>query len=340
LLSISVGLVLFTGLLYLVAKMRPSSIAKGGGLVYVSYRGGSGFLGRLFAKGGIYAVDMKGAEIEAPELFKNSEVIKRFGFPDEVEWSPDGKWIAFSTIGENAHAGGNSEIYLMRSDGTSAPISVTDNPESDLSPAWSPDGIYVAYHAYDKRGSGVYLLNVNCVLSSTTCNLSPLFLVKGDHPSWSPNGEQVVYEEAFPWNGGIFIINADSTGEPVRVSPTDQYCHRPQWSPRGDQIAFDCGGTIYVTNADGSNLTRLVDDADTPRWSPDGSQIAFVGGKLLDMDLGESVGFAGFDSPAPTSNALFIMNADGTNIRRLTSNDYQVISQFKWLPVAANQARP
>ena len=66
---------------------------------------------------------------------------------------------------------------------------------------------------------------------------------------------------------------------------------------------------VYVMDDDGSNQTLLIeDDFLKPHpycWSPDGKHIVFK--KRLRINSGYGV--------------LFIMNADGTNIRQLTEDD-------------------
>ncbi len=65
---------------------------------------------------------------------------------------------------------------------------------------------------------------------------------------------------------------------------------------------------IYVMDDDGSNLTLLTDvlNPSSPRWSPDGRQIVFYR-QVNPNDL--------------LINHIFIMNADGSNIRQLTPPD-------------------
>ncbi len=47
-------------------------------------------------------------------------------------WSPDGNWIAFTTIRT-----GNNEIFIMRPDGTGL-VNLTSNTRSDWQPRWGP----------------------------------------------------------------------------------------------------------------------------------------------------------------------------------------------------------
>jgi len=75
-------------------------------------------------------------------------------------------------------------------------------------------------------------------------------------------------------------------------------------SAQGNQIE------IYTVDADGTDLTRLTDnDAydGEPAWSPDGQRIAFVSNRDLDSHGTES-----------WKNEVYVMDADGGNVRRLT----------------------
>ncbi|RKU19234.1 hypothetical protein C6501_01530 [Candidatus Poribacteria bacterium] len=70
-------------------------------------------------------------------------------------------------------------------------------------------------------------------------------------------------------------------------------------------------GDIYVMDDDGTNRRRLTKTTEpinnvAPRWSPDGERIVFV--RYMDQNNQKS-------------SELFIMNADGTNVQRLTDNN-------------------
>jgi TolB protein len=70
-------------------------------------------------------------------------------------WSPDGRSIAFSS-----DRTGNIEIWLVDSEGTSAPVQLTAGPGSKDSPAWSPDGDAVAFIRSSGERSELVILDV------------------------------------------------------------------------------------------------------------------------------------------------------------------------------------
>ena len=72
-------------------------------------------------------------------------------FDDEAPaWSPDGKWLAFSSKRTMPDPDRNYDrnIFVVASDNTDMgehPTQVTTNPGSDAQPAWSPDGKWITY---------------------------------------------------------------------------------------------------------------------------------------------------------------------------------------------------
>jgi hypothetical protein len=107
---------------------------------------------------------------------------------------------------------------------------------------------------------------------------------------------------------GIFVMNADGTGAaPLTGSATVEDQH-VDWSPDGRRLVFarasSVGGRIFVVNADGTGLAQLSNaESATPRWSPDGTRIAFA-----------------LQSPSSTASEIAVMDADGANLRYVTTN--------------------
>ena len=114
-------------------------------------------------------------------------------------------------------------------------------------------------------------------------------------PAWSPDGEQIAFvgRAAPPWvddsDAEIFVVSADGTG--LRQLTLNRVPDKtPSWSPDGSRIAFErMGGVpgnppnaehraVWVMNADGSRVRRVVPGGRAPAWSPDGARIAYLRG--------------------------------------------------------------
>jgi TolB protein len=143
-------------------------------------------------------------------------------------------------------------------------------------------------------------------------------LLGAANPSWSPDGKQLVVEvgggtrasDYLAWS--LFIVDP-SSGKSRRLDNTFN-SNMPDWSPDGKQIAFtstalnDVG--LKVVNADGSSAKLVLSTPDSaifnPVWAADSTQIAFSG------------------TVAAGKSGIFVINADGSKLRQLTSfgNDY------------------
>jgi TolB protein len=243
------------------------------------------------------------------------------GLEDEPEWSPSGEWVVFDTLyKDSARAGGQADLYLMRTDGNRR-VRITDSPTDDLDPTWSPDGLRVAYAA----SATVTIIDVECFILGENCHPQPISLVRGVSPHWSPDGKRLVYQ-SWKLGGGISIIDVDGNGESVDLPPYNQYCNHPRWSPDGNKIAFNCPANVYTINIDGSGLANLTEGkyGGDPKWSPDGTKIAFISGR----DGGRALDLEG----SIRSDAIYLMNTDGSNVVRLSKRDDENVSWFAWLP--------
>ncbi len=76
------------------------------------------------------------------DLESGSERVLTSGFSaPQFDWSPDGRWIAYSTDDNNS----NSDIFIVPSDGSSAAVNVSRYPDNDFAPSFSPDGKCLAW---------------------------------------------------------------------------------------------------------------------------------------------------------------------------------------------------
>lgn len=151
---------------------------------------------------------------------------------------------------------------------------------------------------------------------------------------WSPDGYRLLYVvTSSNQPGRMWIADIDS-GTTRQLQPTGgEVGVHPAWSPDGRRIAFSGGPlnarrSIYTVNPDGTDPRALTPEegAETmPAWSPDGARIAYR------RDAG-----AGAE--------LWVMDADGTDQRRLAPLGSTTYTQIDWLPdgriVYSSQALP
>src|SRR5579862_6667112 len=75
------------------------------------------------------------------------------GGQDDYAFSPDGKELCYaSNHDKNPAASTNNDLWLVPVDGGAAKNITADNPASDSSPLYSPDGRYIAYRAQQRPG--------------------------------------------------------------------------------------------------------------------------------------------------------------------------------------------
>jgi Tol biopolymer transport system component len=135
-------------------------------------------------------------------------------------------------------------------------------------------------------------------------------------PAWSPDGKKIAFQRDTNNGTSIYTMNADGSNQ-IRLTGGST----PHWSPDGTKIVYGAGD-LYLINADGTNLTRLTTDPRyeaNPQFSPGGSQIAFTCSRP----------FSG--TPPGNNDEICVINADGSNERKLTDNPYSDVAPT-WSP--------
>lgn len=196
---------------------------------------------------------------------------------------------------------GVSELAVVNPDGSDRRRLTTDG-RGYFAPDISPDGRRIAF----ANPAGIFVMNAD------GSDVREVFAGDFPHvPSWSPDGSRLAFRHMVPGPfgavGRIFVINVDGTGlrqlSPDVPDPNQFYYfdEGPSWSPDGLKIAFSRTGALTVINVDGTGMTTLPTPigVNYPSWSRDGTRIAYS---------------AFVDSPD-----IFVSNADGSNVFRVTS---------------------
>lgn len=131
-------------------------------------------------------------------------------------------------------------------------------------------------------------------------------------PAWSPDGEQILFASNREGDIQLYIVDAEG-GIPVRLNRIESLRGRSDWSSAG-QIATVAGESwtreILVMNADGTDVQTITKSGNNlaPSFSPDGEWIAFTSYRDHYED--------------EQGCEIYIMRRDGSDVRRLTDNDY------------------
>ncbi len=128
-----------------------------------------------------------------------------------------------------------------------------------LSPAWSPDGEWLAYVSFVDRRSGanVWLQNIR------TGNRRKIAQSEGaaSAPAWSPDGKRLALRMSHKGNADIYLMDVAS-GSIKRLTRHPAIDTEPAWAPNGRQLVFtsDRSGRpqIYRVAAAGGKPERLT----------------------------------------------------------------------------------
>jgi dipeptidyl aminopeptidase/acylaminoacyl peptidase len=205
--------------------------------------------------------------------------------------SADGKWVAYSVRTTDAARDKRStDIWMTSWDGRST-VQLTQTPESEHSPGWSPDGTYLAFLSARGRKDGPDEL---WLLDRRGGEAEQVTHFKGDviDYDWSPDGKRlalVVLDDPLP--------GSDNDGDEKALPPIviDRYYFKE------DETGYLSSRQmhLYLLDVASRKVEALTSGRYTetyPAWSPDGSQLAFMSKRGADPD--RSNGFGLYVMPA------------------------------------------
>jgi len=221
-------------------------------------------------------------------------------------FSPDDTQIVFMS-----YPRGEATVCIVDADGTGF-RRLTPEDEENADPHWAPDGERIIFYSTRDGNAEIYTMDVN---GGNWLRLTD-HAASDQTPSYSPHGRHIVFVTNRDGNDELYLMGPD--GSDVRRRTFDPRIDRvPSWSHDGSRIIWYVrespevagsarrswlGAELYEMRMDGTGRRRLTQNLHMdhgPVYSPDGRRIAFTSGRTGRREV-------------------FIMDADGENLKQLT----------------------
>ncbi len=195
---------------------------------------------------------------------------------------------------------GSDDIFMIKANGRGLKR-ITSKKSSDHTPSFSPDGKKMVFASSSSGNKDLFVMDLE------KDELSRLVETPEDErdPVWSNDGDRIYFSATKEGNEDIYFYSF-STQKISRVTEERWRQILPGLSPDGKKLALSVnkgwGWHVYLLDLLSRELTQLSDKGGNcrPTWSPDGQNIAFV--STRDDRRGE----------------VYVMNSDGTEVRRIT----------------------
>lgn len=191
--------------------------------------------------------------------------------------NPGGTQVAFAS-----NRSGWWDLYLLDLQ-TGALTQITDSPEYDGAPSWSPDGRWLAYESYlgENGGLDIFIRPLDGAQEPIQLTDDP---GADFDPSWSALGRQIAFVSTRSGENDIWVADLDKADQRfTNISRNNRQIEtHPSWSPDGSQLVWSAIGQnglheLYVWSP--GNSTRfntrplMVGSGNWPVWSPAGNAL-------------------------------------------------------------------
>jgi len=288
--------------------------------------------------------------IVSTEGGKAMRLTDHMAYDREPIWSPDGKWLAFTS-----NRKGNNDVYLMNAEG-GVPQQLTFHSSDDVATDFTPDGRWIVFTSSRSSSSSVFKVSVD------GGNALPIL---DTYWSWpyrariSPSGNTVLFslgmENNYWWRRGYsgsntakIWIKSPSENAAQLVFGDESNCFWPNWGSNGKLVYFVSdreynNKNIWSVAPDGSGLKAITTfPQEDVKWLTTARNVSLAsyerefGIWITDLSTGGSRRVP-IEAPAETKENRFFfvddtqvnefrLSPDGKKIAALVRGDIFVLS--------------
>jgi len=218
-------------------------------------------------------------------------------------WAPDGsKIVYYAGKNESYYEDENSEIYIVKADGTGR-IQLTSDSANDNSPVFSPDGSKIVFVS-DKAGNeDIWIMDADGKnkVQLTSDPASDSF------PVWSPDGKKIAFWSNRGGNNNIYTLTLENEKTPVAA---------------------------FCASQTSGNAPLKVSFTDKSTGTPTSWSWSFGDGKTSTLKNPLHI----YSKAGKYTVSLTVKNAAGTNMKTITK--YITVKTAPVKPIAAFSASP
>lgn len=210
----------------------------------------------------------------------------------------------------------------------------------NLQPAISPNGDRVAFFSDRKDYTDIFVLDIKTKkIVSRIASQQQRSYIETFHPfrsgiAWSPDGTKLLLVSRVRGKEYLTIFDVKKKKKVDEIHIDLENVISPDWSPDGGSVVFSAtqegSSDLFLLHLSTRKLRRLTADRSCdlhPRFSPDGQWIAF--------DSYSETDSLGIQTVGRQTTDIFVIQQDGSELRRLTSNPFDDRSPT-WMPDSKN----
>ena len=187
------------------------------------------------------------------------------GAPEPIAFSPDSRELCFTANTDKDEAlSTNGDLFTVPVSGASEPKRITTNPGDDWGPAYSPNGMWIAYRAQMQPGyeSDRWRLMLYARQSGKQINLTETFDSSVESYAFAPDSKSLYFNAEDKGEMPIYSITA-APGSSAKVIISGNFNQEFDVSEDGRTLAIartslTMPAEIFAANSDGSDVRQLT----------------------------------------------------------------------------------